>query len=158
MNFLDADVSIDILRKEPSALEWVRSITEKMALPGFVALELIIGCQNRRELKQVREFLEEFTLVWASDEAMLSALTEIAPLKLSCGIGSLDCLIAATVMEQGGTLYTFNARHFRRVSGLQFANPYPRRSPLRLEQIRKQNSIVTLFLRQLGQGFEKNTF
>ena len=92
---------------------------------------LSIGCQDNRELRTMREFLEEFTeqsaLVWASEAAMLSALTDFAPLKLSRGIGTLGCLIAAMVIEQGITLLTFNTRHFRHVPNLNFAAPYTRR-------------------------------
>lgn len=129
MNFMDADVCIEVDRETPEALLWFESEAEELAVPGFVAMELINGCRSNQELHRIQEFLGSFAIVWASEAAMLSALNDLAPLQLTCGIGTLDCLIAATVREQGGTLYTFNLRHFRHVPGLNAAAPYTRRQP-----------------------------
>jgi predicted nucleic acid-binding protein len=51
MIFLDSDVVIDLLRGYPSALEWFNTLDtgETMALSGFVVMELIQGCLNKRQ-------------------------------------------------------------------------------------------------------------
>lgn len=126
MNFMDADVSIDLLRKRPEALAWFHNLPDAPAVSGFVAMELLAGCQSRREYREVEEFLEDLRVVWASEAAMEEAITDFLPFRLSHGVGVLDCLIAATAKEQGGTLFTFNTRHFRHLPGVSVAEPYAR--------------------------------
>jgi predicted nucleic acid-binding protein len=123
MNLMDADVCIDIIRDRPEAIAWMATVTEPLAVPGFVALELVIGSQDSTELRIVRQFLSQFPIIWASDADMNRALTDIAPLKLAHGIGGFDALIAATSIGQQMPLFTFNARHFRHVAQLQFVAP-----------------------------------
>ncbi len=50
MILLDTDVLVDVLRAHAPALAWLNQLDESVVgLPGFVALELIQGCRNRRE-------------------------------------------------------------------------------------------------------------
>lgn len=48
MILLDSDVAVDILRGQPIALQWLSGVPadEEIVLPGFVAMELIFGCEN----------------------------------------------------------------------------------------------------------------
>ena len=46
MRLLDTDVAIDLLRKKSNAQAWFASLPELPAMPGFVAMELLQGCQN----------------------------------------------------------------------------------------------------------------
>src|SRR5690242_18472185 len=96
MKLLDSDVCIDILRKQPDALAWLASEIDELGIPGFVAIELVLGCRDNLELAKVRGFLGKFQIVWPSEEHMDVALTVYAPLKLAHGIGGMDALIAAT--------------------------------------------------------------
>jgi predicted nucleic acid-binding protein len=42
MILLDSDIMIDFLRKYPPAINWLSSLEdEKIALPGYVVMELI---------------------------------------------------------------------------------------------------------------------
>ena len=45
---------------------------------------------------------------------------------LSDGLGLIDALIAGTALGRCATLYTFNNKHFRVVSGLDMQQPYGR--------------------------------
>lgn len=51
MILLDSDVMIDLLRQYPPAMRWLNSLDEEeeMVLPGYVVMELIQGCRNKRE-------------------------------------------------------------------------------------------------------------
>jgi len=54
MLLLDSDVVIDILRQHPGATAWLASIQgHSLAVPGFVALEVIDGCRDGTELAMV---------------------------------------------------------------------------------------------------------
>jgi tRNA(fMet)-specific endonuclease VapC len=124
LRLLDADVCIDLLRKLPQAVAWIATLSETPAIPGFVALELVIGCQNRNELRHVREFLAPLTIVWPTVPDLDRGVNEYAPLKLAHGIGGMDCLIAVTATGRGDTLVTLNVRHFRAIPNLKIETPY----------------------------------
>lgn len=126
MTLMDSDVCIDLLREHPPALEWFAGLNDIPAIPGFCALELVMGAERARELKVVQKFLARFGIVWPGEEDLQRGLMEFAPLHLTHGLGGLDVLIAATAVGKGATFFTFNARHFRAVSGLVIEQPYAR--------------------------------
>ena len=54
MLLLDTDVMIDLLRQYPPASAWLAAhSSEELILPGFVVLELIQGCRNKKEQERV---------------------------------------------------------------------------------------------------------
>src|SRR5262249_39645903 len=56
------DVLIDILRGTPAAQAWLTSMpAATFAIPGVVAMELLIGCRNQAELRRVQQFLNAFS-------------------------------------------------------------------------------------------------
>ena len=101
------------MRGRPEAVAWLNSTTEEIGIAGFAAVELIAGCHDTRELRNVRKFMREFPVVWASEGNMNRTLTEYAPFFFSHGLGGFDALIAATATGQGATLYTFNEKRIR---------------------------------------------
>ncbi len=127
MNLLDSDIFIDLLRERPPSVEWLATTNEVLAVPGMVALELVVGCRDKSELKRLRLFMADFMIVWLQETDMERALADYAPLALSDGIGRVDALIAATATGLNATLYTFNTKHFRAAPGLIIRQPYVRR-------------------------------
>jgi predicted nucleic acid-binding protein len=120
---LDTDIMIEILRGRPAALEWLRTVTpEAVALPGFVAMELIQGCRNGEE----RRIVEREALHWPTNKGCERALRTFARHSLSHGLGLLDALIAETAIEAEVPLYSFNVRHYACVDGLTVRVPYVR--------------------------------
>jgi predicted nucleic acid-binding protein len=62
---LDTDVLVDILRGTPAAQAWLASVpTATFAIPGVVAMELVVGCRNQMELQRVQRFLSRFSVIW----------------------------------------------------------------------------------------------
>jgi len=54
MIILDSDVVIDFLRRHPPAIDWLSTLgDEEIALPGYVVMELIQGCGNKIELREL---------------------------------------------------------------------------------------------------------
>lgn len=50
MLLLDTDVMVDIMRGYDPALQWLGTVSENaIALPGFVVMELVQGCDNQAE-------------------------------------------------------------------------------------------------------------
>jgi predicted nucleic acid-binding protein len=123
---LDTDVAIDLLRKNPNVRAWFVSLSEPPAVPGFVAMELLQGCQNASDRRDVDAFLRPLAIVWPSETDMRSAQRHYHDSMLSSGIGLLDCLIAFTAAGRSDSLCTFNVKHYRTVTVLTTERPYVR--------------------------------
>jgi predicted nucleic acid-binding protein len=125
MILLDTDVAIDILRKYPPAVAWLQGVgTQPLGLPGLVVMELIQGCQNRAEQLKVEHFCMPFTIDWPTQADCQRALRDHAAYYLASSLGILDALIGHTVVGLGGTLATFNVKHFAVIPGLITIQPY----------------------------------
>jgi predicted nucleic acid-binding protein len=124
MLLLDADVCVDMARGYPPALQWFASLTERPALPGLVAMELLAGCRNGREMQVTRRFTRRFKLYWPTEQDCERAVDTYAKAKLSHGLSVNDALIAECAIGLGVTLCTFNVKHFRAVTGMSHQQPY----------------------------------
>ena len=122
---LDTDRLIELRRGIPEAEAWLEGLTQSPPVCGYSALELLFGCQNMRELRETRQFLSHFELLFPSVSGELNSLN-FADLKLSQGLGIIDALIASTALEHGTPLYTFNTKHFNAVPSLEVIIPYLR--------------------------------
>ncbi len=124
---IDTDVLIDILRGTPAAQAWLaRSAATAFQIPGVVAMELMMGCRNQAELRRVQQFLGAFSVAWIEASEFAQAYNLLAAYRLRSGLSIPDCLVAAMALTRSATLYTFNMRHFRVITGLDVQEPYTR--------------------------------
>ena len=126
MYLLDTDVLIDVQRGHPPAVAWFSDQTQPLAVPGFVAMELVHAARNARELRDARKLVAPFPVIWPSEADCARALSDLVALHLSHSLGLIDALIAATAVGQSATLCTFNVKHYRPVPGLELTQPYKR--------------------------------
>jgi predicted nucleic acid-binding protein len=127
MILIDTDVLVECLRGSDAANTWLRSLrTETFAIPGVVAMELIVGCRNQAEVQRIRKFLSAFNVAWPDASESARAYDLLATHRLASGISIPDCLIAAMALARGVRLYTFNLKHFQGLSGLDAQPPYSR--------------------------------
>ena len=127
MIFLDSDIIIDFLRRYPPAITWLESIEgEKAALSGYVAMELMQGCNNKIELQQIQKLITNFEVVWATAETCNQALEVFAEYNLSHGLGLIDALIGQTSISLGVPIHTFNVKHYAVIPHLTTVQPYKR--------------------------------
>jgi hypothetical protein len=125
MILLDTDIMIDILRDYPPAVHWMQSIgDEAVALPGFVVMELIQGCQTKRELTGLRKRLTPFHVYWPGADDCTQAVELFARYYLSHQIGIIDVLIGQLAASSEGALYTFNKKPYAPIPGLKTVQPY----------------------------------
>ena len=73
MILLDTDVMVDILRGYEPAKKWLNSVQE-IGIPGLVAMELIQGCQNTKEQRQLEKILSSYPLYWLDEDSCNNAL------------------------------------------------------------------------------------
>ena len=86
MLLLDTDVMIDVLRGHPPAVAWLGTVhTEVIALPGYVAMELIQGCRDHQEQRDLLRELRRYKMVWPQPEACDRALDLYTGFHLSHG-------------------------------------------------------------------------
>lgn len=129
MILLDSDIVIDFLRKYPPAISWLSSLgDEQIALPGYVVMELIQGCNNKLELQEIRKFVTNFEVIWPTPETCNQALEIFAEYNLSHSLGLIDALIAQISISLGLPLHTFNVKHYTVIPGLITVQPYKRLS------------------------------
>ena len=124
---LDTDVLIDCLRGVEAATDWLAaSPDQRFEVPGIVAMELVAGCRNQRELKQIQQFIQNFSVAWPDSSEFQHAYGIYTAHRLSTGLSIPDSIIAAMVLVRSATLYTFNLRHFQNIPGLNAQAPYQR--------------------------------
>lgn len=76
--------------------------------------------------RRVQKILRPYALHWPTVADCTRAYNSFASYRLSHGIGLLDALIAETIVGAGALFATFNDKHYRMISGLQFTQPYSR--------------------------------
>ena len=127
MILLDTDALVDVMRRYVPATTWLASLgTEIVGIPGLVAMELVQGCRDRQEQRQVESLLRSFMLYWPTQADCTRAFDDFSAYHLSHGIGILDALIAETAVGLGVVLATFNEKHYSIVDTLQTVQPYRR--------------------------------
>ena len=87
-------------------------------------MELIQGCQNAKEQRQLERELAIYELYWPDVEDCNRALASFSSYHLSDNIGLLDALIAETAVGLNAELATFNVKHYRLLKSLQSVQPY----------------------------------
>ncbi len=126
MKILDTDILIDIQRNHRPAINWFATLNEPPCVPGFVIMELIQDARNAQEVNAAMKLVAPLPIIWPTASDCSRALLEFSRFHLSDGLGLLDALIAACVIGQSATLYTFNVKHYRVVPGLTIEQPYTR--------------------------------
>ncbi|MEM4725142.1 MAG: PIN domain-containing protein [Candidatus Hadarchaeum sp.] len=126
MILLDTDVMIDLLRQYSPAVEWLDLLQEdeEIALPGYVLMELIQGCRNRKEQEQLQHAVTPYGVVWPMPADCDKALELFVQYHLSHSAGLLDVLIAQTAIALDVPLYTFNQKHYQFAKELRTVQPY----------------------------------
>jgi hypothetical protein len=123
---IDSDILVDVLRRHPSATSWFASLDERPAISGFSAFELVAGCRDAVQLRHAKRFLSSFQVVWPDATGMEAMLGSFGSLRLSHSLGIIDALIAATALDRGLLLASFNTKHYTGISDLQLVQPYAR--------------------------------
>ncbi len=124
---LDTDVLVDCLRGTVTAQTWInQTAAQSFQVPGVAAMELIMGCRNQMDLQRTQKFLSTFDVASPTADEFEQAYKLLTHYRLTSGLSIPDCLIGAMALARSATLYTFNLKHFRMISGLNVAAPYSR--------------------------------
>jgi predicted nucleic acid-binding protein len=124
--FVDTDILIDVFRRVPRAVDfWRRAEARGPMICSVISVfELVAGCRNRREQRQLLRHISAVQIVHVESGDSRDALHWYQAFYLSQGIGFLDCVIAAGAARLGCVLHTLNTKHFRVIPGLSVKRPY----------------------------------
>lgn len=122
MILIDTCILIDVLRGREQALAYVTGLDAQPAISAMTATELVAGCRNVTERRQIDRLIENYVVHDIDRETACLAGEFIRAYGPSHGADPIDALIAATARIRGATLATLNLKHFPMFKGL--ARPY----------------------------------
>lgn len=123
---VDTDILIDAGRGVGDAVACLEQIEEQATLAICVVtqMELVIGCRDKAELRNLEKFLARFQVVKLNEQVSDTAVDLLRRYRLSHGLLIGDALIAATAIAAGMSFVTKNQRDYRFIAGLSML-PYP---------------------------------
>lgn len=122
----DTDVIIDALRDVDEAVSYLEEEERHSALSISIVtrMELVVGCRNNAELRNLDLFLQRFVVVGLSESISEKGLELLRQYRLSHGLRIPDALIAATAITLQRPLVAKNQRDYRFIEDLQLRQ-YP---------------------------------
>ena len=109
---LDTSIIIDVLRNYEPAVEWLNNNTESLGITWYTWLEIVQGCNSKREERLAISVLKRFEIVSITDADAKWATQKLIALHLKLNVDKIDCLIAATSFRLQRPTYTRNLKHF----------------------------------------------
>jgi predicted nucleic acid-binding protein len=118
---LDANILIGVFRGESELKTYVESLDSTIDTTVYV--ELIQGAKNKREVEKIEIVLRQFAILHFNEKISRRTIELIRAYSKSHGLRFGDAIIAATCMEHGLKLVTFNVKDFRFIKGLKIRVP-----------------------------------
>ena len=108
MNLIDSDILIDAAHNKTEAIAFLRgleNIRQSMSISVVTYLELIVGCRNKQEQREVQKLSTRFNFLHISESISTRAKDLVEMYFLSHGLLIPDALIAATAIENDITFW-----------------------------------------------------
>jgi len=124
----DTDVLVWYLRGYQKARRFIESVPhQQRALSSLTFMELLQGCRNQQEGRQVKAFISEnISLVIHPDEIISRrAIALLEHHAFSHGLRVVDAIIAASALETAASLATANVKHYRVIAPLNLIQVKP---------------------------------
>ena len=117
---VDTDILIDVSRQIEQAINTLDGYFEShsVAVSVVTQLELMLGCENKREFENLDEFLKRFEIIDVSKSISQKSVALFRNYRLSHGVMIADMLIAATALEFESSLLSKNQKDFKFISDL----------------------------------------
>jgi len=127
MVIVDTDILIDAGRGLAEAVACLQDIEKRstLAISVVTQMELLVGCQNKAELRALDRFLKRFQVMKLTEPISDTAVDLLHRYRLSHGLLIADSLVAATALSLNESFVTKNQGDYRFIAGLQLL-PYPR--------------------------------
>jgi predicted nucleic acid-binding protein len=128
----DTDVLIWYFRGLDTAAELIsKTPYEQRFVSSVCIMELIQGCRNKKELKDIMAFIgDNCHIIHCDNNVSEKAISLIQIYALSHGLRTVDAIIAATVLVNKACLATANYRHFDMIESVRLIRFNPNLSRL----------------------------
>lgn len=129
MVIIDTDILIDAGRGDHTAISCLEQIDVcfHMVVSAVTQMELIVGCRDKSELKNLERFLQRFRIIRIDEQISAKAVELLKTWRLSHGLFIADALIAATAISTDVQFISKNQKDFRFIDGLKllsYPNPF----------------------------------
>lgn len=123
---IDTDILIDVGRNTEEAVNYLAHIEQQnvAGISAITKMELLVGSRNKRELKEIEEFILRFQVINLNDIIADKAFDLLKEYRLSHGLLIPDALIAASAIASDVSLVSKNQRDFKFIKGLKLID-YP---------------------------------
>ncbi len=123
---IDTDILIDVGRGVGEAIAYLEELeaNNQLAISVITQMELIVGCRNKTEQRDLEKFLNRFQLLKIGEAVSDQSAALLWQYRLSHGLLIADALIAATAMANDYPLASKNQRDYRFIDDLNLL-PYP---------------------------------
>lgn len=108
---VDTDVLVEYLRGRSRAVDYLEGLAGELHVSAVTVAELFAGAREEEETR-LRAFLATFEVEPITERSAELAGRFRRAWGPSHGTGLADALVAAAAETVGGTLVTFNDRHF----------------------------------------------
>ena len=113
MTLLDTNVLIEILKGDAETKARVETLDGPLAVSAISAMELFYGARDKAEVVRLECFLGLFRVVQIDHAISLRGVDLVRGFAKSHGLDIPAALIAATALEKGFSLLTYNRKDFR---------------------------------------------
>jgi len=119
--FIDSDILIDASRGITQAVQTLEKFdqTHILSVSVVTKLELMVGCENKQELRELNNFLERFEISHLTEVISKKAVELFQQYRLSHGVLIADMLIAATALCYKLELISKNQKDFKFIDDLK---------------------------------------
>jgi predicted nucleic acid-binding protein len=126
----DTDVLIWYFRGLDAAAKLIsKTPYEQRFVSSVCIMELIQGCRNKKELKDIMAFIRDnCRIIHCDKDVSEKAISLIQIYALSHGLRTVDAIIAATVLVNKAYLATANYRHFDMIEPIRLIRFNPKLS------------------------------
>lgn len=117
---VDTDILIDVSRGITQAIKTLEELQRDYILSISVVtqLELMVGCENKKEFKQLEDFLKRFEIIQLSEGVSTKAVELFKEYRLSHGVLIADMLIASTAITHEMELISKNQKDYTFIKDL----------------------------------------
>jgi predicted nucleic acid-binding protein len=126
VTLIDTDILIDAGREIEEAVSYLEELETKIkpAISVITQMELIVGCQSKRELRSLERFLSRYEVIKLNERISMIAVDLLLEYRLSHGLLIADALIAATSIHLDVPFVSKNQKDYRFISRLTLLD-YP---------------------------------
>lgn len=126
MIIVDTDILIDVSRGNSNAIAYLEYLesSDEVAISAITEMELLIGCQNKRELSATEKFVNRFSILPLDERISQTVVDLLKEYHLSHGLLIADGIVAATAISNQLPLVSKNQKDYRFIENLDLVT-YP---------------------------------